>query len=349
MATSHDVARAAGVSQATVSRALSGSSEVSEETRARVQAVAARLGYRPNLVARSLVRGESRTIAVGEFGESDAGALTLSRFRSSSFHYYLTVLTGIEAEAAEHGYDIFTLPRRVRSADDFAQELKIRQVAGTIALPTVVHDLGAWQDALAAIAVPTVLLESPADGVRFPSVQTDNFRGMLQVTRYLLRLGHHRIACVGGSGIAPPNVERCRGWRVAHEEAGIPIDESLLRQTDFTIEAAYHSAVALIAERRDFTAIVAVSDMMAIGILRALAEFHLRVPHDVSVTGFDDIDLCQYTNPPLTTVRQDGYLFGRTAVRRLLALIHEDPYDENPTVLPAQLIIRGSSGPPSSG
>ena len=346
MATSHDVARAVGVSQATVSRALSGSSEVSEETRARVRAAAAELGYRPNLVARSLVRGESRTIAVGEFGESDAGALRLSRFRSSSFHYFLDVLAGIEEEAAEHGYDIFTLPRRVRSAEDFVQELTIRQVAGTIALPTVVHDLGAWQEALAAVAVPTVFIESPAGGPRFPSVQFDNFRGMQQATRYLLRLGHHRIACFGGSGVAPSNVDRCRGWRAAHEEAGIAVDESLVRQTDFSIGDAYHHAVALLAERRDFTAIVAVSDMMAIGILRALNEFNLRVPHDMSLTGFDDIDLCQYTNPPLTTVRQDGYLFGRAVVQRLLALIRGEPREEDPIVLPAQLIIRGSSGPP---
>ena len=346
MATSHDVARAAGVSQATVSRALSGSSEVSEQTRARIRAVAAQLGYRPNLVARSLVRGESRTIAVGELGESEAGALRLSRVRSSSFYYYLTVLAGIEEEAAEHGYDIFTLPRRVRSVDDFAQELKVRQVAGTIALPTIVHDLGAWQEALAAVAVPTVFIEAPASSARFPSVQSDNLRGMQQVTRYLLRLGHRRIAFIGGSGIAPPNVDRYRGWRAAHEEAGIAADESLVRHTDFSIGDAYHHAVALLAERRDFTAIVAVSDMMAIGILRALTEFGLRVPQDMSLTGADDIDLCQYTNPPLTTVRQDGYLFGRAVVQRLLALIRGEPREEDPIDLPAQLIIRGSTGPP---
>jgi DNA-binding LacI/PurR family transcriptional regulator len=123
------------------------------------------------------------------------------------------------------------------------------------------------------------------------------------------------------------------------KEKNATIDESLVRQTNFSIGDAYEQAVALIAERHD---------MMAITSLRALTEFNLRVPHDMSLAGFDDIDLCQFTNPPLTTMRQDSYLFGRAVVRRLLALIHEEPCEEDPIVLPARLIIRSSCGPLTS-
>lgn len=341
--TSHDVAREAGVSQATVSRAFGDSPKVSAATRERVRTVAQSLGYRPNVVAQNLVRGSSRTIALGSIG--DGGALPLSRLRLSSFYYFLDVLATIERAIVGHGYDILMLSRHATSPDDFVHDLRTRQLAGVIVIPFE----GAADAELRALAdadIPAVLVDGQAQGRRISSVLVDNARGMRQATSYLLHLGHRRIAFFGGHSGTLAGLERQRGWEEALGEAGVPLDPGLIYRTDFTMEEAYRAALALLAERQDVTAIVASSDMMAIGILRALREYRLRVPDDISLVGFDDIDLCLFTDPPLTTVRQDGPSLGEAVVRQLLALIRREGLPLAPLVLPTQLVVRASACPP---
>ena len=344
MATSHDVARKAGVSQATVSRAFGDSPKVSAATRERVRAVAQTLGYRPNVVARNLVRGSSRTIALGSLG--DGGALPLSRLRLSSFYYFLDVLATIEREIVAGGYDILMLSHHAASPDDFVHELRTRQVAGAIVIPFE-GTADAELQALAASEIPAVLIDGHAEGRRISSVLFDHARGMRQATSYLLHLGHRRIAFFGGHSGTLAGSERQRGWEEALREADVPVESDLICRTDFSMDEAYQAALALLAERRDVTAIVASSDMMAIGILRALTEYRLRVPDDISLIGFDDIDLCLFTDPPLTTVRQDGPSLGESVVRQLLALIREEGLPLAPLVLPTKLVIRSSASPPS--
>jgi DNA-binding LacI/PurR family transcriptional regulator len=139
-------------------------------------------------------------------------------------------------------------------------------------------------------------------------------------------------------------LERLLGCQQALGQAGIAPDSGLIRQSGWNIDEAYEAACTLLAGRRDFTAIVAGSDFMAIGILRALTEQGLRVPDDVSLIGFDDIDLCQYTAPPLTTIRQDRVAIGHGAVQRLVAMI-EGTAEATPLIIPTQLIVRKSTGP----
>jgi len=138
-------------------------------------------------------------------------------------------------------------------------------------------------------------------------------------------------------------MERLLGCQQALAYAGVAPDPGLVRQSGWNIDDAYEAARALLAERRDFTAIVAGSDLMAMGILRALTEHGLRVPDDVSLVGFDDVEFSQYTNPPLTTVRQDRVEMVRAAVHRLIAMI-EGTAEASPLILPTQLIVRKSTG-----
>lgn len=337
MATSEEVARLAGVSRATVSRALNGSTRVSEEARSRVHAAIAALGYEPDVVAQSLVRQRSRVIAVNLF----AGNSPLSHLGLTSRYFYLGLMENIEHEAISLGYDLL-LPSNPhgKSPESYVRSLQTRRVAGCIVLDT--ND--ARIQALINSPLPAVFIDRMGQGSHSTYAKSDNIDGSRQATEHLLSLGHRRIAFMTGPTVDLVGLERLLGCQQALAQAGIAPDSGLVRQSGWNIDEAYEAACALLAERRDFTAVVAGSDFMAIGILRALTEQGLRVPDDVSLIGFDDIDICQYTTPPLTTIRQDRVAMGRGVVQRLVAMI-EGTEEATPLIIPTQLIVRKSTGP----
>ncbi|HEX6477811.1 MAG TPA: LacI family DNA-binding transcriptional regulator [Ktedonobacteraceae bacterium] len=339
MATSEEVARLAGVSRATVSRAINGSARVSDEARERVHAAIAALGYEPDVIAQSLVLQHSRVIAVSLFPQDDD--LPLAHFGQTALYFYLGVLENIERGAISSGYDLL-LPSRThgKSPENYVRSLQTRRVAGCIML----HASDSRIRALIRSSIPTVFIDRTPQGSRTTYVKSDNIDGARQATEHLLSLGHRRIAFLTGSTIDLAGLERLLGCQQALAQAGIAPDVGLVRQSGWNVDEAYEAARVLLAERRDFTAIVAGSDFMAIGILRALTEQGLRVPDDVSLVGFDDIEFCQYTVPPLTTVRQDRVAMGRGAVQRLVAMV-EGTEEASPLILPTQLVVRKSTGP----
>jgi len=369
LATSGDVARLAGVSRATVSRTLSGNAKVSEETRRRVEAAAAVLGYVPDVAAQSLSGGPSRTIAVSFFADD---MWALSQLTKPKHYFYLNVLRSIEAGAAAAGYDLL-LPTRPHEAEagsqSYVRRLRARRVAGTIMVACPPDDVRIL--ALLEARLPTVFIDAVAAGPCATWVTSENHEGAQAVTRHLIELGHRRIARITGTETDPSGGERLRGIRAALAAARIPEDPGLHRRSDWSTEGAYRAAGDLLEARPDLTAIVAESDMMAIGVLRALHEHGLRVPQDVSVTGFDDIDLAAYTLPSLTTVRQDTEAMGGGAVKALLEFVGGEPHKNGgpstnggprknggpggpgktgrapePLRPPTELVVRHSTAPP---
>jgi DNA-binding LacI/PurR family transcriptional regulator len=339
MATSEEVAQYAGVSRATVSRTLNGSARVSEEARARVHAAIAALGYEPDVVAQSLVRQRARVIAVNIFPVDDE--LPFGHIGQTSLYFYLGIVENIEREAISSGYDLL-LPSRShgKSPENYLRSLQTRRVAGCVML----HATETRIQSLIHSAIPTVFIDSMGQGSHATYVKSDNMDGAHQATEYLLSLGHRQIAFLTGSIHDLSGLERLLGCQQALAKAGIASDPGLVRQSGWNVDEAYEAAKVLLTERRDFTAIVAGSDFMAIGILRALTEQGLRIPEDVSLIGFDDIEFCQYTTPPLTTVRQDRVEMGRGAVQRLIALI-DGKEEIAPLIIPTRLVIRQSTGP----
>lgn len=339
MVTSEEVARLAGVSRATVSRILNGSARVSDEARERVRAAIDTLGYEPDVIAQSLVRQHSRVIAVSLFPEEEERPL--SHLGQTAHYFYLGVLENIEREAAALGYDLLLLSRpRGKSPENYLRSLLTRRVAGVIML----HASEARTHAFIHSTIATVFVDRIIQGSHATYVKADNIGGTCQATEHLLALGHKRIALIMGQTTDLSGLERLLGYQQALSQAGVAPDVGLVRQSGWNVDEAYDSAVTLLAERRDFTAIVAGSDFMAIGILRALTEQGLRVPEDISLVGFDDIDFCQYTNPPLTTVRQDRVAMGRGIVQKVVALI-EGSEAVPQLILPTELIVRQSTGP----
>lgn len=338
MVTSEQVAQLAGVSRATVSRALNGSARVSDEARERVHAAIAALGYEPDVIAQSLVRQRSFMIAVSIFPEDNS--LPLAHLGQTAHHFYLGVLENIERETVAAGYDLLLpSPPHGKSPEHYIRNLKMRRVAGVI----IVHATEARTQALIHSAIPTVFIDRMSQGSHATYVKSDNMDGSRQATEHLLSLGHRRIALLTGNTTDPVGMERLLGFQQALAQAGIGPDPGLVRQSGWNVNEAYEAARMLLTEHRDFTAIVAGSDVMAIGILRALNEHGMRVPDDVSLIGFDDVEFGQYTNPPLTTIRQDRVAMAHGAVQRLIAMI-EGTEVVSPLILPTQLVVRKSTG-----
>ena len=324
-----DVARVAGVSVATVSRVCSGGRLVSDSRRRAVEAAIRDLGYVPNGTARSLIT--SRTNAIGVLLPDVYGEV------------FSEIIRGIDSTTRHRGYHLLVSSSRAQRVEIRAALGSMRgRVDGLIVMSaedetaTEVEDLPA--------AVPIVVLNRPTD--RVPSVSVENFEGATAMVRHLVRMGHRRIAIITGPAHNQDAAERLRGYRTALREAGIEIDPLLELAGHFTEASGYEAARAVVGWTHRPTAVFAANDSMAIGALSAFREYAVRVPADVAVAGFDDIQIARYMNPPLSSVHVDIAGLGARAAAILLDGIAE-PASRRAVVrvsIPTQLAIRGSCG-----
>ncbi len=335
--TLRDVAEQAGVSIKTVSRVVNNQGEISEATRRRVQTAIKRLGYRPNILARSLVSRKSNTLAVVAWGLDYYGP---SR-----------AVVGVEQKSSELGYSLFLnlLPR----PDDgnvaaVLDTMAARRVDGIIWAVPEVGSNREWirPDWLKQLP-PTVFLSmQPRPGLFVVAV--DNRFGAAQVTRHLLDQGRRKIAIITGPLTWWEARERYEGWKEALLRAGLAPSPSLVMEGDWSASSGEHALQRLLAQQPDIDAIFACNDQMALGALSVLHRLGRSVPRDVSIVGFDDTPESAHFWPPLTTVRQQLMDVGRIAVQLLHKLIQArvpGEHDETPgpMMLIPQLVIRESS------
>jgi LacI family transcriptional regulator len=325
-----DVANAAGVSAATVSRVLTASNvPVAPRTRELVQHAADELGYRPNMNARELVRGRSTAIGV------------VTQHPAST--YFGEILAGVDDELRHGEYHaIYVSGNWEPDAEEEAIEVLVRRrVDGLILLGGY-----ASTERLERLerSVPLIVVARRFDGHPDRELVVDNRKGARMATEHLLELGHRRIAFMIGSLDQPDFVERELGFRDAMAAAGIEQDERLLVDGGFLPWRGLEATERLIASGVEFTALFAANDDAASGAQLAFYRAGLSVPGDVSLMGYDDIPGAPYRVPPLTTVHQPTLDLGRAAARGLLRLLaHEDP--ELPVFEP-ELIVRESTGHP---
>jgi LacI family transcriptional regulator len=324
-----DVAARSGVSFQTTSKVLNGKGSVSVLTRARILRAASDLGYVPNLQARSLVMKSTRAVGLiaSDFSDPNLSRFIVGAEREARRQGYAVVITGIEPEGSAAEY---ALPAMME-----------RRVDGILlAAPQMEEDLTAAK--VLPATVPVVSLREVAGG-GVATVDSDHELTGVLATRHLVDRGHRVIATITG---APGRVteSRLRGYRMALADAGVAFDAELLEEGRWQIEGALTGTTRLLARRPDITAIFAQSDVMAIGVLNALARMGKRVPDDCAVAGCDDIDLAAYTAPPLTTVHVPYFELGKEAMRLLLNMIGDAAVAPRKVVLPVQLVIRTSSG-----
>ncbi len=328
--TIRDVAAQAGVSINTVSRVLNDRRDVKQATRDRVQQVIADLGYRPNSLARALIRRSSRTVG-----------LVVTDCTNPNTARQVQV---VQRAMAAAGYAVLIFDTQEDGAQQRAAlELLEENVVDGVILTTT----GDQDGELVGLSrrLPLVLLNrETAEPVACDVVLNDNAGGARAATEHLLGLGHRRIAYVTARKCVSTVRDRLAGYREALAAAGLPTDDRRLVRAEMTMEAAAAGAAALLALPERPTAILAYNDLMAVGVLSALTETGLRVPADVALVGYDDIAYAPYLRVPLTTVRQQTHRMAETAAQLLLDRFGGAETPPRRVILAPELIVRASSG-----
>ena len=327
--TLHDIARASGVSVNTVSRALTGKADINADTKLRVQQIASQLGYRPNLMARALVQGRTRSLGL---------VVT-----DCTHPFYAMLIRAVEDVCSNAAYSL-VLSTSSGSLEREASALHLlteRRVDGLLLAPVQVGT-PQMRDLLAN-GPPSVLLTRRPAGYKGPFVGTDNVQGARLAVRHLLELGHHRIVHVTTPKAGGSDVARLRGYQTELAIAHIKFDADFVVSAPETIEGGRTIAATLLAVKPRPTAVFTYNDLQAIGVMLGLGAAGVRVPQDVSVVGFDGIDVGEITAPQLTTVAQQIDRIGRLGAQLLIDSLEKRPIAKATNLLPAHLIARGST------
>jgi len=335
-ATSFDIAHQAGVSQSTVSRALRNSPLVNEETRARIHAIAKELNYKVDKNASNLRSQQSSTIALLLFQDPTSDDSQINPF-------FLSMLGSITRACTQQGYDLLVSFQQLE--DDWHADYEDCHKADGIILLGY-GDYTDYEEKLVQLeqqGTHFVRWGAVKEGQPGISIGCDNFQGGFDVTQHLINKGRKNIAFIGGASKRSPEFfDRYKGSCAAIEEAGIAVNPKLQIDAITTEQSGYAAALQLLALKQPFDAIFCASDLIAIGVIKALRERGKEIPKDIAVVGYDNIPLSEFIRPTLTTVQQDTKLAGEVLVETLLARIHEK--DVKTTMLPATLIVRESCG-----
>ena len=323
-----DIARIAGVSHSTVSRALHNSPLVQRETLEAIQRIARDVDYRASAVARGLVTRKTRTIGVVVTTVTDP--------------WVGEVLSAIEHAANDHGYSVLLADSNADPARETSvvQSFAERRVDGIVVTSSRVGAL--HTPMLSELMVPIVLINNQHPGEFVHSVMIENLQASRAATDHLIGLGHRRIGYVGDRFGHHSDAERFAGYRAALKAAGVPFLPDLVVHGDGKPEGGTAAMNILLTLPVRPTAVFCYNDMTALGVLRAIHLHGLRVPADISLVGFDDLFFASYTQPPLTTVRQPRGKMGQMALESLLKLMAGKEPAESIKV-PAELIVREST------
>jgi LacI family transcriptional regulator len=333
MPTIRDVAQKAGVASMTVSRVINNSGYVSEDTRAKVEAAIAELGYVPNMLGPSL-----------RFKQTNTLALVLTDITNP---YWTTLARGVEDAAQEKDYSVI-LCNTDESPEKQAQYLTMllkRRIDGILLVPT--HSSTDAVQAIQKQNITVVVLDRDVSNANVDIVRSDSFGGAYQLTSHLIELGHRHIAILSGPKLVSTSTERVAGFRQAMQDAGLDEAAGSVYWGSFSLTSGCEMAQAALNAIPRPTAFLAVNNFIANGALQTLHECQLRVPQDISLVSFDDIPVILNPTPFLTVVVQRAYEMGYQATQLLLArLLNEGPAQFQRILLPTDFHVRQSSGPP---
>lgn len=328
--TIYDVAREAGVSMATVSRVVNANPNVKPTTRKKVLDAIERLGYRPNAVARGLASKKTTTVGVV--------------IPDISGEFFSEVARGIDDIANMYNYNIILC----NSDTQKEKELRLidtlfeKQVDGLLFMGAEVT--ADHKEAFRTSHVPVVLSATYDDESRFPSVNIDNKQGAADATALLLDEGHERVALITGPLTDPVNgYPRYQGYRDALEAKGVAFDERYVRVGDYRYNSGMEAMKEFLAMDNPPTAVFAASDKMAVGAIHAVQDAGKRVPEDVSIIGFDNIDIASMVRPLLSTIGQPMYDIGAVSMRLLTKLMNEEDVEDPHVVLQHDVVLREST------
>ncbi|HEY5277648.1 MAG TPA: LacI family DNA-binding transcriptional regulator [Coriobacteriia bacterium] len=338
MSTINDVAKLAGVSGMTVSRVINNSGYIGRETRSRVEAAIAELAYVPNAVGRQLRSKRTKMLA-----------LVLSDIMNP---FFTTIARGVEDVARAQGFSVMFCNTDESEAEEARYLLMLvqRQVDGVLLVPASTS--GKSLRLLSSHHMPVVVIDRRIQSRQIDSVRSDSEAGAYTLTQHLIGLGHRRIAVLTGRRSVSTSIDRVAGYCRAMLDAGLELDDDLVRYGEYNygeynqVDGNRMAQEVLAADPRP-TAIFAANNFIAFGAMRSLRDAGFRVPEDVSIVAFDDLPVAWLSDPFMTVVDQPAYEIGRRAAELLLSRLDgtiSGPGRE--VVLPSELIVRRSSGPP---
>ncbi|SMC03616.1 transcriptional regulator, LacI family [Sulfobacillus thermosulfidooxidans DSM 9293] len=338
MYTIKDVAERAGVSVATVSRYMNGFPHISESARRRIQQAIAELNYRPNIAASGLVTKTTKAIGLM--------VLTgISEFFSNPF--FTQVLNGISHKALSAHYDVLLSTSGSDEIEVLTNWIRGGRVDGIILLRSRLEDPAI--DLVVQERFPAVLLGRPAHNQPIDYVDNDNVDAAYQATTHLIRLGHQRVAFMGGGKHLVVTQDRILGYQKALREYDMPIHDAYIRTGHYKKNSGYAVCQELLRLSKPPTAIVASDDIMAIGAMQAAHDAHLRVPDELSIVGFNDLAISSLTIPPLTSMRIHIHELGFKAADLLLKRIAQPSLPQQVAVIRTHLVVRQSTASFISG
>ena len=333
-----DIARQAGVSHTTVSRALNHSPLISRQTTTRIQKIALEMGYHPSVAARSLKTNRSQVIGVIVSHIADP--------------YFSEVLQGIDDVAQENGYSLFIASAQHDTAreNSIVQTMREHRVDGVILCSP--HFTPEQSSRLNSYNTPIVAINNQSDEEYRFAIYHDDVDGCLQVCRYLIELGHRKIAYLGNVMAGRSSRERQEGFMQAMGAAGYSVPREYIHQVSGNSpEQGFEGVEYFMGLRERPTAVICYNDFMAIGVLKGFQQAGLQVPEDISITGFDNIIYSDYTRPSLTTIDQPKRFLGAEAAKLMFNQLREgsNPMTKETSVkrLPGTLVIRQSTAAPA--
>ena len=325
--TINDIAYRAGVSQATVSRVLTGNAKVSAEKRAAVMAAIEAFNYKPNVNAQGLARGRTRAI----------GVLTMS----TESPYWGRLVRGVEQSLVGTGFRPLVASALGSGKPEEALDMLLEsQIEGLILLGGPMPEK---TTTLVGEDFPVVGTGTVTPGLEPYYIQSENVEGGRLATQHLLDLGHRRIALISGPADHIHARARLQGYKTALAAAGVEFDESLIVHHGFNEQKGFEAATTLLSRTRDFTAIFATSDQIAYGVGLRLWKEGMRVPQDISLIGFDDQDYARFTTPPLSTIRVPLLELGEALGKMIVSRVEDGVQPWTPGVFATSLVVREST------
>ncbi|ADU28955.1 LacI family DNA-binding transcriptional regulator [Evansella cellulosilytica] len=330
MTTIHDIAKKTGFSIATVSKVLNNYKDVSENTRKVIFEAVNEMGYYPNSSARTLTTKKSWSIGV-VFDEDEIGM---------EHPFFNAVIESFKKHVGKQGYDLLFASNRIGNVPKtYIDHFQHRGVDGVVVVNSVLEDPDV--EKLMKSNMPSVVIDF--DSREASVVYSDNHHGSELAIDHLYSLGHRKIAHIAGSNSLFAGIHRKNGYLLAMEKFGLPLkDEYIVEGGHFSYEGGQDAAKKLLKCEERPTAIYVAGDLMALGAISELKKHGLSVPDDISVIGFDDIELSRYTTPGLTTIRQDTTLIGKIAANLLMDQINDKKKHYMSVKIPVKLIERNS-------
>jgi len=309
-----DVAREAGVSITTVSRALNGYNDVNSATKEKILAIVEQLNYAPNSNARSLGGKATKVLALLV---SD-----LQQMDNSGFVYGM--ISGLYHVSLKNNYEfiLLTTNSAKQSKMNYLQLCRLKNIEGVMISGIKIND--PYYTELAKSEIPCVVVDVNVEGENVSSLSINNTEASYKAVKYLIYNGHRNIAMINGKLSAVVSEERLNGYVMALQEGEQTINSNYIKYCDFDEKTAFHNTLKLLENHPEITAFFCASDVMAIGVIDAINSLKKQVPENFSVIGFDDIPVAKYINGGLTTIRQEPFLMGKRGGETLITLIEED-------------------------